>query len=157
MFIIRDFEPDDTEAIYKLFYETVHNININDYSEEQINVWAPKITDLKSWRDSLTENQSFVAIDNATNKIVGFADLTNEGYFNRAYVHKDFIRCGIGRALILAGENRAKELGLNELHCDVSITAKPFMERLGYEVEKQSSRTKSNVEFKIFVMRKLLI
>lgn len=156
MFYIRDFKLDDIEEIYKLFYETVHSVNIKDYTEEQINTWAPKTPDLKSWRDSLLKNQTFVAVKNKTNEIIGFADLANDGYFDRAYVHKDYQGCGIGRALMLAGEQRAIELGIKELHCDVSVTAKPFVEKLGYVVEKQSVKIKSGVEFTIFLMNKTL-
>lgn len=43
---IRKVEITDIEQVKELFYETVHNINIRDYCEEQVNAWAPK--DLKT-------------------------------------------------------------------------------------------------------------
>lgn len=156
MFNIRDFKLDDVEEIYHLFYETVHSVNARDYTEEQLNMWAPKTPDIESWSDSLSKNLAFVAVKDDTNEIVGFADLRHDGYFDRAYVHKDYQGCGIGRALMLVGEKRAKELGIKELHSDVSITAKPFVEKLGYTVEKKSIRVKSNVQFTVFRMRKML-
>ena len=40
--IVRKYQISDTEAIMKLFYNTVHQINIHDYTQEQVNLvgWA---------------------------------------------------------------------------------------------------------------------
>lgn len=46
MKIIRTYKPKDCEEIIKLFYDTVHNINIKDYNKEQVDVWAPKEIDI---------------------------------------------------------------------------------------------------------------
>jgi hypothetical protein len=42
---IRDYEQVDARAIVRLFYETVHFVNRADYSEEQVEAWAPELDD----------------------------------------------------------------------------------------------------------------
>ena len=37
---IRRYQKSDCEELAKLFYNTVHTINIQDYSVEQLNAWA---------------------------------------------------------------------------------------------------------------------
>lgn len=43
--MIREYEEKDLSSIIKLFYDTVHFINIKDYTQEQVNVWAPENID----------------------------------------------------------------------------------------------------------------
>lgn len=38
---IRLFETKDTEQVVRLFHDTVHAVNIRDYSSSQVNAWAP--------------------------------------------------------------------------------------------------------------------
>ncbi len=126
MFYIREFELGDEVEIYQLFYDTVHYVNRRDYTEEQVNLWAPKIPDISQWRVSLKENYSFVAINKEDNKIIGFSDLEKNGYLNRGYVHYNYQRQGVGKALLQIRENKARELGIKKLFSEVSITAKAF-------------------------------
>ena len=115
-FIIRKFIAGDEVEIYKLFHDAVHTINSKDYDEEQLNAWAPKEGDMEKWKESLEKNHTFVAIEETTNKIVGFADLAENGYIDRGYVNKDYQARGVGLALLKALEKKAMELGINELH-----------------------------------------
>lgn len=39
--MIRQYSCDDAQDLASIFYHTIHNINSNDYSEEQINAWVP--------------------------------------------------------------------------------------------------------------------
>ena len=34
---IRKYQPSDAQALANIYYHTIHNINIRDYSEQQIN------------------------------------------------------------------------------------------------------------------------
>lgn len=39
--IIREYDCKDAQDLADIYYHTIHNINSKDYSEEQINAWAP--------------------------------------------------------------------------------------------------------------------
>ncbi|OMC75797.1 GNAT family N-acetyltransferase [Paenibacillus odorifer] len=141
---IRAYRESDLSQIVSLFYETVHSVNKQDYSQEQLDAWAPKEEEalkLNTWRASLRQNITYVAeIDNI---IVGFSDMTAEGHLDRLYVHKDYQGQGVASALVNKFELKAKEQGLYEMDTEASITAKPFFERLGYQViAKQSVERK---------------
>jgi putative acetyltransferase len=87
--IIREFKNDDTEAIVDLFTQTVRKINSKDYSKEQIEAWAPQNPDLSRWRNRLAKTITFVAEENQ--KVIGFAQLGNNGHIDCFYVAHDFI------------------------------------------------------------------
>ena len=95
------YKDPDIEEIVSLFYETVISVNSKDYSESEIDVWAPKDEKklkVQSWKKSLSQNITYVAKVNE--KIVGFSDLTHSGHLDRLYVHKDYQRQGIATALV---------------------------------------------------------
>ncbi len=120
--IIRSFNPSDTALLINLFREAVHAINIKHYSAEQVAAWAPAEIDLDRWQKSLEANITFVAeIDS---NIVGFADMTHEGYLDRLYVHKNYQGRWVALHLMRAIEKAARQLGLSKITTDCSITAK---------------------------------
>ncbi|HHF0526639.1 TPA: GNAT family N-acetyltransferase, partial [Legionella anisa] len=155
-FYIRTFEPGDEAEIYQLFYDTVHFINCRDYTKEQLNVWAPKNPDLYEWQKSLAKNYTFVAIDKESNKIIGFSDLEENGYLNRGYVHKDYQKQGVGKALLEAREHTASALRIPKLFSDVSITAKPFFEKHKYRIEAKQTKELNGITLKNYRMTKVL-
>ena len=49
---IREYRKEDGPVLAKLFYQTVHTVNVADYTKIQLDVWAPKKRDLKAWNAS---------------------------------------------------------------------------------------------------------
>lgn len=147
-------ETDILECI-TLFQNTIHAVNAKDYSPIQLEAWAPKVNPevTPGWQ-TLSENISYVA--EFENQIVGFGDLTEKGYLDRLYVHKDFQGQGIAAAIVQKLEERANELNLEEITTAASITAKPFFERAGFVVMKEQQVEIHGVKLTNFVMRKLL-
>ena len=39
---IRRYSPNDISEITELFYNTIHTINLRDYSSAEVDAWAPK-------------------------------------------------------------------------------------------------------------------
>ncbi len=151
---IRAFNPSDTALLINLFREAVHAINIKHYSAEQVAAWAPAEIDFDRWQKSLETNITFVAeIDS---NIVGFADMTHEGYLDRLYVHKDYQGRWVALHLMRAIEKAARELGLSKITTDCSITAKKPAERMGFVVIKEQTVTKRGVAFINYAMEKKL-
>ncbi len=149
---IRKFTPSDLQAIQHLFHDTVHAINAKDYSPKQIDTWAPK-TPSATW-DTIQENICIVAEINGT--IVGFGDVTEKGYVDRLYTHKDFQNLGIGSQILKRLEHHARQLGLKEVYTESSITAKTFFERHGYILLKSQKKTFRGTNFQNYVMLKSL-
>lgn len=138
-----------------LFQNTIHTVNAKDYSPIQLEAWAPKVKPEVTLRwQTLSENIAYVA--EFGNQIVGFGDLTKEGYLDRLYVHKDFQGQGVAVAIVQKLEEQAHELNLKEITTAASITAKPFFERSGFVVTKEQQVEIHGVKLTNFVMRKLL-
>lgn len=146
---IRKYEPSDCETLAKLFYDTVHFVNIKDYTEEQVGVWATGEIDLTAWNKSFLEHYAVVAEDDGV--IVGFGDIAENGYLDRLYVHKDCQHKGIGTAICNELE---KAVNSSDFTVQASITAKPFFESRGYIVVKEQQVVRRGVFLTNFYMKK---
>lgn len=154
---IRRFRASDMKQIVSLFYETVHSVNKQDYSSDQLDAWAPREEEalkLKNWKSSFLQNITYVAEINGV--MVGFTDMTTEGHLDRLYVHKDCQRQGIASALLNQLESEARALGLREMYTEASITAKPFFERQGYQIIQEQVVERKGISLVNFRMSKRL-
>ncbi|MDN4595212.1 GNAT family N-acetyltransferase [Polycladomyces subterraneus] len=160
MFVIRKFQDPDAAQIATLFHETVHTVNARDYTPEQLDAWAPEWSaeerqeQVKKLKLLLRKNISYVA--DMGGQVVGFADITKDGYLNRMFVHKNHQGQGIASALLRVLEYEMTQLGVTEIHTDASITAKPFFESHGFVTVQPQTVTVRGVSMVNFKMVKAL-
>ena len=153
MLTIRKFINDDAPEVQELYYSTIHAINIRDYTQEQIDRWAPAHGDPKKWIEKAQESVAYVAL--IDDRIVGFANITHEGYVDSFYIHHAYQRQGIGNRLMARIEKVVIKT-VSKLTSDVSITAKPFFERHGYRVVKEELTDFCGTPFIRYSMEKKL-
>ena len=134
---IRAYQRSDVREIMQLFWDTVHTVNRADYSEQQLDAWAPKTMAVKQWENSLAVHHSIVVEYNGT--IIGFGDIILTGYLDRLYVHKDYQRMGVGTAIADRLEQYAADCRIPVVTPDASITAKPFFEKRGYRTVREQT------------------
>ena len=146
---IRTYQSSDRKEITELFYNTVHTVNMRDYTKEQVDVWAPEEPDLDGWNESLLAHYSIVATED--NRIVGFGDIDETGYLDRLFVHRDYQRQGIASALC----DQLEQAVPGRIFVHASITARPFFESRGYRVVKQQQVERKGIFLINFVMEKL--
>lgn len=141
--ILRPYRSEDCPALAALFYDTVHTVNARDYTPEQLDAWADGQVDLAAWDASFLAHTTLVAEEEGI--IVGFADLADDGYLDRLYVHKDWQGRGVATALCDALP------GSKLTHA--SLTARPFFEQRGWQVVKQQQVERRGVLLTNFVMK----
>lgn len=152
MTIIRPYIDNDAPVLIALFTETVHRINIRDYSREQIAVWAPKDADSTAWRERLKRCMTFVAEDERG--VAGFGQLEMNGYIDCFYVAHDRIGNGVGSMILNAIERRAHECAIRTLHTEASITARPFFTHRGFRTVREQSVVRKGIALTNFLMEK---
>ncbi|MFD2207654.1 GNAT family N-acetyltransferase [Kiloniella antarctica] len=151
---IRDHTLKDSATLLKLFHDTVHNINIKDYTQTQIDAWAPDNFDLTRWESRTRNYKIFVAEDNKG--IAGFAELDIDGHIDCFYVHHERQGQGVGKLLIEHVEKEALRQNFSRIFAEVSITAKPFFERSGFIVLTEQQAEIRGQKLTNFRMEKLL-
>jgi putative acetyltransferase len=149
---VRRFQPGEELALFEIYYSAIHLIARNDYSEEQLNAWAPLDTDRELWVNRMRGINPFVAeIDGNP---VGYADVQENGYIDHFFVSGNHPRQGVGKALMQIIHREAKRLNITELTSNVSQTAQPFFDRFGFVIVEQKTSVIRGVELRNALMRK---
>ncbi len=152
--VIRRARAEDAAAVARLFHETVHRVNAADYTPAQLQAWSPAIKPEAIWRQRFRRHQVLVAV--VDDVLAGFIELGVNGYIESLFVHHRLQRQGIGRQLMQALYRLARAQGLRRLSADVSITARPFFERMGFQHVRRTKRYYRNRVFRQYQMVKLL-
>jgi putative acetyltransferase len=151
---IRLFQQQDAEQIALLFHQTVREVNIRDYSLNQVKAWAPDNIYFRNWLKICSEKLTYVA--ESEGLIIGFGELELNGHIDCFYCHKNYQRIGVGKKIYSAIEAKAQELDINRLYTEASITAKPFFLNMGFKVVKEQNVECRGETFINYAMSKLL-
>jgi putative acetyltransferase len=153
--VVRDYQPEDVEALANIYYHTIHRINIQHYTKEQVDVWAPLVSlETEGWAKKFLRTKPIVAI--LGEEIVGFAELEDTGHIDCFYCHHEWIGQGVGSALMKEIIQRAKKKTIPLIFAEVSITARPFFERRGFRVITQQTIIRKGVKLTNFKMERVV-
>lgn len=134
---LRPFLPADTMALRDLFAQSIDELTVDDYDEDQRIAWAAKAEDAAEFRARLTEALTLVV--QLEGEYLGFGSLKDNKTIDMLYVHPDYAGEGVGTALVDALEKIAGARGAEAITVDASDTAVPFFERRGYVATQRNS------------------
>lgn len=150
----RLYMPDDLDDVLKLFYDNVHTVCTNDYTQEQLDAWAPKNPDVVRFEASLNMNHTLVVEENG--EIVGFGNIGETGYLDRLFVRVDYLHKGVASLIMAQLEKYAKAKGMTFMNTAASITSKPFFEAKGYIELQEQVVERHGVRLRRYLMEKKL-
>ncbi|MEZ9426340.1 GNAT family N-acetyltransferase [Vibrio lentus] len=151
---IRNYHPNDNKALWEIYFHTVRNINVRDYSQEQVEAWAPSDFDSELWQKCLHRIQPFVA--ELDGRVVGYTDLQPNGLIDHFFCHHEYQGKGVGRALMEHVFQIGSVRGVSRYFSEVSITARPFYEHLGFTVVNEQEVEMRGVKLTNYVMEKVV-
>lgn len=155
MISIRAYKIGDERYLREIFFNTIRQININDYTQKQVIAWAPESYDEAQWQSRIQTIFPFIAL--IDDKIVGYSDVQNDGYIDHFFCHSDFQGKGIGKTLMNTLFDEASKKGLGRLYSHVSITAQPFFEHFGFKLVKSQQVEIRGEVLTNYVMEKRLL
>ena len=137
------FTSNDAEGMLRAHYSAVHETAKEDYSDVVLNVWsrpvdAQRIAAYRAKMETDKSVISFVAVDDS-GQVLGFGELVPPETLGAIYVAAPARRHGVASALYRRLESEARDLGMNVLRMDSSLTAFPFYIRHGFrELERKT-------------------
>ena len=129
---IRPYRAADGAELAALFRSSVKAIARRDYTQSQVDAWAPDDIDVARFAARCAAKSTWIA--ECDDRVAGFSDLEGDGHVDMLYVHPDFQRRGVARALLVHIESLARARGLERLYTQASITACPAFEAQGFRV-----------------------
>lgn len=149
---IRRFEIGDEGSLRRVFHSAIHLIASQNYSQQQIEAWAPDDVDMDGWRRYMQGLAPFVV--EFDGDVVGYADLQANGYIDHFFVSGHHPRRGIGSLLMRRIHEETAALALHELTSNVSRSAEPFFFRFGFDVVERREPVVRGVAIPNALMRK---
>lgn len=151
---IRPYAAGDASTLASLIRSSVREIASRDYTPSQIREWAPDRIDVIRFGQKCASRPTWVA--EVEGRIAGFSDLEPDGHIDMLYVHPEFQRRGVARALLEHIENAARVGALRRLYAEASITARPVFEAVGFRIIAPQTVTLRGVSMTNYRMEKWL-
>lgn len=152
-FVIREFQDGDEEGVKKVHCQAVRLLS-DFYDYRQINAWAPWEESSESFRKTLDETISYVAVGEG--EIAGFADMIYDAsYIWRLYVHPGYQGEGMGSKLINSLESKVNP-DTNYIELDAAIPSIGFYINKGYDISRLSKVQVNGTNLEVMNMYKLL-
>ncbi len=151
---IRRFTHGDEAALFRVYFSAIHKIASRDYTQEQIDAWAPIGMDQKRWAQRIQGIRPFVV--ELHGEVVGYGDIQANGYIDHFFVSGRHPRQGIGALLMSRIHDEAAALRPKEMTSNVSLTAQPFFEHYGFQVIERRNVELGGVMLPNALMRKIL-
>ena len=134
---LRPMLPSDLPALVVIFRDSIEQLAIDDYDEDQVEAWASRADDAdfaERLRDGLTLVATFEG------ELAGFATLRGRDEIDMLYVSPDCARRRVATTLCDALEKLAAARGAAQLVTEASDTARPFFAQRGYEAQMRNTQ-----------------
>jgi putative acetyltransferase len=150
---LRPYRSADLEEVTRTFADSVRVLARRDYDEAQRSAWAT--VDLEDWRARLAAIAVLVAED--VEGIAGFIGYSSDGYVAQLYTASRAARKRVASALYAHVEAGWRAAGVARAYAEVSLTARPFFERQGFDVVEEEEVERRGAIFRRFRMEKALL
>jgi len=150
---IRRVTQEDLPEVAAMHRASILELCAAHYSAAQLSLWTDALRPHK-YAALLVGREFLVAEDDGQMLGFGVVDLS-ESLINATYVSPKAVRRGVGRRLVVAMEDLARQGGVSRLQLSSTLNAVHFYERLGY-VQREASvnRLPTGTELPCVVMTK---
>ncbi|HKB61288.1 MAG TPA: GNAT family N-acetyltransferase [Burkholderiales bacterium] len=133
MVAVRKAEPRDAEAAAAALRRSITELCTLDHhgDADTLAKWLSNKTprDFLSW---LAAEDNLCVVAETNKQIMGVGLLHRGGEVRLCYLAPGAQGQGLGKAILGALEEKAREWGLRRLHLESTVSARPFYERVGY-------------------------
>lgn len=150
---IRNFRPQDAEALADLFHASVREIGIRGYTAEQVAAWSPARPDPARYLRQ-AEGRTFLVAVNDDGEPIGYGDVELDGHIDHLFCRPDVVGTGVGSAILRELELSARSSGIAMLYVEASEVARPLFERKGFTVERRREFDRHGVTMHNYRMTK---
>jgi len=134
---MRPFLPAETPLAAEIFRESIEELTVDEYSEDQRSAWASAADDEEAFGARLAGQLTLLGTLGGAP--VGFASLKGTDEIDMLYVHPAATRRGVGTMLLDALEKLAASRGAGRLVAEVSDSAQEFFRHRGYVAQRRNS------------------
>lgn len=131
---IRAYEPHDAADVADVFYRSVREVALSDYTADQVEAWAPRPVDAEQVRRCCGDGRLVLVAADRQGHVAAFIDLEPDGHIDHLFCAPEAAGKGIASQLYEAIEAAARTEGIRRLFTEASELARRFFERRGFTV-----------------------
>jgi len=156
MVTIRSYQPGDAAGVADVFYRSVREVALSDYTAEQAKAWAPGRPDVARELQRSTDGRLVLVAVDDQDRVVAFVDLEPDGHIDRLFCAPEAAGQGIASRLYDAVEEAAREQDIGRLFTEASELARRFFERKDFIVLERQDKVLRGVPIHNYRMAKAL-
>ena len=153
---IRAYEQRDAADVADVFYRSVREGALSDYTAEQVKAWVPGRWDAGQEHRRSGDGRLVLVATGESGHVVAFIDLEADGHIDRLFCAPEAAGRGIASQLYDAAETTARAQGIQRLVTEASELARRFFERKGFTVLERQDKVLRGVPIHNYRMVKLL-
>lgn len=148
--VLRAYRADDAEATRRVFERAIRTTALAHYTPAETAAWLGAPGELSAWGRERSAARTVVA--ELEGAVVGFTDLSPEGYVDRLFVDPDAGRRGVGGALLARVVAQAAAEGIPTLTTHASLVARSVFARAGFRVVHEETVHRDGQALRRFLM-----
>ena len=153
---IRAYEPRDAADLADVFFRSVRQVAVSEYTDAQVKAWAPEPRTAEWAHEEASDGRLVLVAANEEGRAVAYIDLESNGHINRVFCAPEAAGQGIASRLYDAVESAAREQGIRHLFTEASELAKRLFERKGFVVLERQDLVVRAVDIHNYRMAKTL-
>jgi putative acetyltransferase len=153
---IRAYERRDAADLADVFYRSVREVAVSDYTAEQVRAWVPERWDAGHEHRRSGDGRLVLVAADESGHVVAFIDLEPDGHIDRLFCAPEAAGRGVASRLYDAIETAARDQGLERLFTEASELARRFFERKGFTVLERQDMILRGVPIHNYRMAKAL-
>jgi putative acetyltransferase len=153
---IRLYEPKDALFLAAVFFAAVRTAGLRDYSQEQVEAWAPAIQNSETFNRRARDGRLIYVAINERDEPVAHGDLETSVHIDYLYCRPEVIGTGVGAALYDMLEQQARIRQIAKLFVEACEAARRLFLRKGFTEVKRREFVLHGVSIHNYRMEKLL-
>ena len=153
---IRTYERRDAAGVADVFYRSVREVALSDYTPEQVRAWVPGRWDAEREHRRSGDGRLVLVAADEPGHVVAFIDLEPDGHIDRLFCAPEVAGRGVASRLYDAIETAARAQGIQRLFTEASELARRFFERKGFTVLERQDMILQGVPIHNYRMAKTL-
>ena len=129
---IRVYDPRDAADLADVFFRSVRQVALSDYTAAQVKAWAPEPRTAEWAHVEASDGRLVLVAVKEGDRPVAYIDLEPNGHINRLFCAPEAAGRGIASRLYDAVEAAAREQGITSLFTEASELARRLFEHKGW-------------------------
>lgn len=153
---IREYRAEDAVALADLYSQSIRHYGPRAYSHAQVEAWAATAS-AERIAASSEDGRTVLIAEDEDGHVLGYGDIEPDGHLDCLYCAPEAEGRGIGSALYMALEERARQQGIAKIYVEASELARPLFERSGFKFVQHDEVCIGRVALHNFRMEKRLV